>query len=349
MNEGIRVEQVTTCLLCESNGLPLYGGLQDRLFDAAGTWELLRCPRCGLVWLNPRPIAEDVGKVYAMYSTHTVEDPPPRPARLREVVKNSVLSATFGYDGLAGGSAQSLGRLLSWISPLRDMVDAGVMYLGGRQTGKLLDVGCGNGRFLAKMRDLGWEVFGVEPDVEAVKVAKERFNVEVASGRLEDVHFSESTFDAITLNHVIEHVPDPVALLQESRRVLKPGGKLVAVTPNVESLGHRLFRSAWLGLEPPRHFYLFSLRTLRTCAERAGLRVATLRSTARSARIVWSASRLIHRDGRLSGGLSWSLGWPLGLEGLAFQALEHGTCAFRNDIGEELVLVANRRESEGRC
>src|SRR5208283_4697550 len=114
--------------------------------------------------------------------------------------------------------------------------------------------GCGDGRFLALMRDAGWDVYGIEPDPVAAKVAQRELGTSVTVGALEDAGFPDEAFDAVTLSHVIEHVHDPVALLAECRRVLKPDGSVVIVTPNIRSLGHQKFQSLWRGLEPPRHF-----------------------------------------------------------------------------------------------
>jgi hypothetical protein len=112
--------------------------------------------------------------------------------------------------------------------------------------------------------------------------------------------------------------------------------------PNMESLGHRLYREAWRGLEVPRHLFLFSPAILRACVKRSGLQVLKLGTTARSARWMWAASRLIRQNGTLPGGSpkkKQSL-W-LRLEGLTFQALEHGLCRV-TDTGEEIVTIATK-------
>jgi SAM-dependent methyltransferase len=80
----------------------------------------------------------------------------------------------------------------------------------------------------------------------------------------------DETYDAVTMSHVIEHLHDPVSALQEVRRILKPGGTLWIVTPNVESIGHRRFGVNWRGLEPPRHLVLFSGASLAEALDRAG-------------------------------------------------------------------------------
>jgi 2-polyprenyl-3-methyl-5-hydroxy-6-metoxy-1,4-benzoquinol methylase len=300
----------------------------------------MHCPNCDFAWLNPQPLPEDIGKLYAEYYTHQVQGSTnKRLACLRKTVKASILRAGFGYaiDGANG----LLGWTLSPVGPLKDIVGGSVMWLKADERGRLLDVGCGNGQFLAQMQKLGWEVMGVELDPEAVRIAEERFGLRVFQGTLEEARLPDGSFDTVTMNHVIEHVPNPIGLLAECRRILRPGGKLVVVTPNIESLGHRLFREAWRGLEVPRHLYIFSPRALQECAERAGLKVLKLWTTARSALWMWAASRLIRRNGILPGGSPQRLGLWLKLEGLAFWAIAYGLCALR-EAGEEIVLMASK-------
>jgi 2-polyprenyl-3-methyl-5-hydroxy-6-metoxy-1,4-benzoquinol methylase len=300
----------------------------------------MQCPNCDLVWVNPRPIPEDIGKLYSQYFTHQVQGAPERAlAGLRKIVNSSVLEYSFGYQ--IEGSSKMLGLMLSKIGPIEDIVGDSVRYLKASEKGRLLDVGCGNGLFLDHMRHLGWEVVGVEPDEEAAFVAREKLGLEVFQGSLEEAKFSDGHFDAITMNHVIEHVPDPIGLLKECRRVLRLGGKLIVATPNVGSLGAHVFGEHWRGLEVPRHIFLFSPRSLRTCAERSGLVIKALHPTAKTARGIFATSLIIKRDGSLPGGSPIAPGLMLRLFGLASQTAEHVLCGL-GDVGEELVLVATR-------
>jgi SAM-dependent methyltransferase len=339
-NDGIRMEEVTTCLFCQKGGEPLYTGLPDRLFGAPGIWGFWRCPDCGLVWLNPRPVPEDLGKVYTTYYTHSDGDRCSRLALLREKIDLALIAAIPGYHALAPGMAwRHFGRVLSLFPPMREDARLATMCLDGIKTGRLLDVGCGNGRFLAIMRDAGWEVLGVEPDAASAKIAKERFGVPVIVGTLAEAGMPDESFDAVSLSHVIEHVYDPVALLAECRRVLKLGSKLVVLTPNIESLGHEQFGDSWRGLEPPRHLYLFSLGTLRACAEKGGLRIVLLRTSSRIARYIWVVSQVIKKRGRFSDS---DITWRLRFGGLAFRIREEITRLVREPKGEELVLIGVR-------
>ena len=111
------------------------------------------------------------------------------------------------------------------------------MYLETITPGRLLDVGCGNGQRLSQLQTLGWDVEGQEIDPKAVMNAQRNYGIKIHLGNLHDIAFSSSTFDAIIMGHVIEHLIDPLAILTECHRILKPGGILVITTPNVESFG----------------------------------------------------------------------------------------------------------------
>jgi SAM-dependent methyltransferase len=242
---------------------------------------------------------------------------------------------TFGKRGAVAA------RILCRFRLLMDIVGATIMWLPSSPGGQLLDVGCGGGHFLARMQSLGWLVRGVEPDAEAVRIARGQLDLNVCQGTLADAHFPPNEFDAITMNHVIEHVPHPVELLQECRRVLKVDGRLVVVTPNARSLGRMHFGRAWRGWETPRHLFLFTPETLGICAERAGLKIAILRTTARLAPVIWVASIRL-RDKHLSSPAQDEMtGWGVLQRSRLMGFYEHlfGT---NRAAGEEVVLVARK-------
>ncbi len=341
-NDGVRVTAAWTCALCGADGHSLYDQLHDQLFDAPGVWSLLRCPRCGFVWLHPRPAVQDIGKLYRQYHTHSAQpDPNPARRRWRDVAKARVLATVFGYGDRARSRAQLvLDRALTSIEPLRELVGATVMWLHAAQRGRLLDVGCGSGAFLRQMHDLGWQVCGVEPDAAAARVAREHYGLDVTCGTLEEASFPSRRFDAITMNHVVEHLPDPIVTLRECGRVLKPTGRLTITTPNVESLGRRMFGACWRGLEVPRHLQLFSLRTLAECTRRAGLCVQEARTSVNMARWMQAGSRLQQRNGSLPGGTNPSrVPRAIRFSGLIFWVAEWMEARFR-PAGEEVVLTA---------
>ena len=342
VNEGIRAEDAPACALCGRAGASLYQGVRDRHTEAPGVWNVLRCGPCGLLWLTPRPVPEDLGLLYERYYTHDSESAVTGLSARPRPIRDWILAARLGYRHLEPARwRRALGAVLALAGPLREVAELAVMGLGWRGGGTVLDVGGGNGQFLEKMRGLGWEVVGVEPDARAARGARARLGGRIHEGTLENARLPDGAVDAVTISHVIEHVPDPVATLRECRRVLRPGGQLVALTPNAESIGHRLFGEMWWDLDAPRHLHLFTCRALRAVAERAGFREVRVATTARLARNTWALNRLLARHGTLPEGASGRPGWRLHLEGVAFQLVEHLVCRVA-DVGEELLLIAGR-------
>jgi 2-polyprenyl-3-methyl-5-hydroxy-6-metoxy-1,4-benzoquinol methylase len=185
---------------------------------------------------------------------------------------------------------------------------------------------------------MGWEVEGQEVDATAAEQARTRHGLRVHLGALADVALSGSTFDVVAMNHVIEHVPDPLALLKECRRILKPGGRLIAVTPNVNSLGHHRFGACWRGLEPPRHLHLFSVTTLNHLGVQAGFHSVRTSTTAANAQFLAEASLCIARTVHHHSGAR--VGWGLVIQSLLFQFRAMIVHLARKDSGEECVLNA---------
>ncbi|HQU15402.1 MAG TPA: class I SAM-dependent methyltransferase [Gammaproteobacteria bacterium] len=174
--------------------------------------------------------------------------------------------------GINAYPALSIGKwLIPAVPPVRAHADAVIQHLrelptGGRQ---LLDIGCGNGLMLSFARDMGWSARGVELDSDAVAVARSR-GLDVKHGDIRVLAHEREAYDMITCSHVIEHVHDPLSLLSDIYRLLKPEGILWLQTPNIDSLGRKRFGPNWRGLEPPRHLVLFSSSSLKQALRNAG-------------------------------------------------------------------------------
>jgi 2-polyprenyl-3-methyl-5-hydroxy-6-metoxy-1,4-benzoquinol methylase len=277
----IRTLPCASCILCGSSGTLIHTGQQDRLFGAYGLWNFKRCsdPTCGLIWLDPMPITEDIAKAYANYYTHKtrVDASRPKPLkRVRELMERGYWAGKYIYPVAGSPIVETLGKLL-YLFPLhRSAADGDVRFLPAVPNGRLLDVGCGSGEWLLFMRGMGWEVEGIDFDARAVDVAVQN-GLKARCGALEKGSFPAESFDAVVLNHVIEHLPDPVATLLECSRILRPGGKIVLFTPNSSSLGHKLFKEQWRGLEPPRHLHIFSMQSMARVLKQTGFRTVSIR------------------------------------------------------------------------
>ncbi len=335
-----KMETKDNCNLCSERGEVLYSSLRDRLFGIGDDWNFSECPSCGLVWLNPRPTVEHIAGAYAGYYTHQRGDSDTLswlPLQ-QEKVKRAILSECFLYSGLSlSRHEREVAPILAHMPSLRDYVGRKVMFLEDLPDRDLLDVGCGNGEFLARMTELGWSGLGTETDERAVTMAREATGLTIVNGALEEAGFSADSFNAVTLNHVIEHVHEPAKLLEEAFRILKPGGKLVILTPNIDSLGHRFFGRRWRGLEPPRHLYLYSMETLSKCVSKTSFLILEQRTVSPLALAIWIAS--MTRFPEKSRGPSRLVV----MLGLTFYALEELLKSIVYDAGEELLLIAVKR------
>lgn len=229
------------CNNCGGDDVVLLLEGRDRLQGKGGTFSLVRCGRCGLIYLNPRPTQEEMSRYY-----------PKEYDRYRPAIE----------DEPSG--------LKRWL--LRYGIQKRCRAITARKKGgRLLDVGCATGIFLAEMRRHGqWELHGVETTREAVAYARTRFGLDIFIGELEEAGYPDRYFDVITLWDVLEHLPDPRFTLLEIRRIMKPDGILLLQVPDVNSLEARLFGRFWIGLDIPRHLYLFSKQTLKPLLQQAG-------------------------------------------------------------------------------
>src|SRR5882724_11743220 len=158
-------------------------------------WNFCRCGACGYVFDNPRPTIKEL---VAFYS---------QPAKY-----DSWLTAARARDAL-------------WKRRLRKL-------LLHKVAGNLLDVGTGVGQFLHHAKPFFTQVQGTEVSESAIRIAREKYGLEIHPGQVEELDLAPESFDNITLFHVLEHVPDPVKLVQRCNTLLRPGGVLTIAVPN---------------------------------------------------------------------------------------------------------------------
>lgn len=270
------LERMPACPLCQSlQREVLYSGLTDRMFGVApGVWTLYECEQCHSAWLDPRPDAKSIRRAYETYFTHVADDDKslkPRSALVRQL-HAWIKDYQAARYSMTRSDTVGAGR---WLVPLLPMIrakaDAACRHLPrpSRQGRRLLDVGFGNGAFLKLATRMGWDAFGIDFDEKAVEVARAQA-LQVRCGSVAELQKQDVRYDVITISHVIEHLHDPHALLQQLFNLLRPGGMLWLETPNIQSSGAKRFGSNWLGLDPPRHLVLFTPDALRSSLVQAG-------------------------------------------------------------------------------
>ncbi|HEY8152793.1 MAG TPA: class I SAM-dependent methyltransferase [Myxococcota bacterium] len=264
----------TRCALCGSGDAELAAsGFDFEYSTAPNEFRFLRCLACAHEYLSPRPAASDLSVIY-----------PPN------------------YYAFAGPGNPLVARL-------RRRWEAGKVRLYRALVGagprRLLDVGCGDGRFLSLLREFGapeWELVGIDFD-EAAAARCRALGFEAYAGRIEDLPVAEGTLDAVIMLQLIEHVEDPVAISRAVFRLLRPGGVFVVETPNLGGLDHRWFQGRWWGhYHFPRHWNLFSTASLRRMLEAAGFQIA------RSEYLISTSSWTISLHNYLL-----DRGWPAGI------------------------------------
>ncbi len=141
---------------------------------------------------------------------------------------------------------------------------------------RLLDIGCGGGGFVKMAREVGFDAFGLERSPEAAALAEQAAPGHIFTGTEEALAERSEVFDALTLFHVLEHVPEPFRYLKRLRKLLRPSGMIFVQVPNRESLQARLFGARWYGLDCPRHLYNFSMFSVLHLLGRAGYRILSV-------------------------------------------------------------------------
>jgi len=264
--DSISSELRASCGLCGSPGEVVQNGVADPDGNLTGAWSFRRCadPACGVYWLDPAPLPEEMWKAYTTYHTHT--------RRSGDRVAKGIFSL-----------AHRLLRLVQWpfwmVNGLTREADyVRFMTLAKEPVGTLLDVGCGGGRFLNRMQKRGWQVEGSDFDEQATQKVTSRYGIKTHVGDLSQCALPSNSFDAITMSQTIEHLYTPEATIRECLRILKPGGLLVMTTPNVNSIAAAEFGVHWRGWEAPRHLHLFSVESLQRLTQRVGFEIVEARS-----------------------------------------------------------------------
>src|SRR3972149_4111952 len=216
----------------------------DRLHGLPGAFTYVQCTQCELIYLDPQPDSDSLIDYYPpAYSPHQAS-PPSSESR-----RDHALS--------------------DYLSPQRRMEKFIRHRIPGASS--LLDVGCGRGDFLARMRaTMGCHPHGVDFSRKAVEVAKTLHGLNVFCGPLASAPFARKSFDLITMWWYLEHDPEPMATLARCRELLKDTGWLVFGVPNHRSFNASIFGTRWFHLDAPRHLNIFSPTSIRVLMKRSG-------------------------------------------------------------------------------
>lgn len=293
------LETVARCPACGSNDRHTMAfERRDNEASLLDRWRMVRCADCNSVWLNPRPDATSLSRAYDNYYTHDAESediPQVGASGFAWRVIHSYLNGRFGMHRRP--AARLGGAVFSLIEPWRLKLDYYGRHLTKSrfpQPGRLLDIGCGNGAFLVRAKDMGWHAQGCEIDPKAVAACRD-VGIDVVEGDAFHPSLKERTFDVITMSHVIEHVVDQQSLLRRVYDLLRPGGWCWMALPNPQSIGLLVFGAGWHALHPPYHLCIPSQSILRSWMHDSGFVDLRFLRRGAHARRVWRLSRAIAR------------------------------------------------------
>jgi SAM-dependent methyltransferase len=234
---NVVMENASCPLGCPSNDTPIQKS-RDRISGVPGIFSMVRCNKCGLLRTDPRPSPETMGAFYP-------DDYGPY---------KSVHSST---------------ETTPPISPWKRQAGFGVQNIPDILPGRMLELGCASGNYMARMRAAGWEVEGIEFSPSAAATARERgFNVKV--GAVENAENPQSKYKMIVAWMVLEHLHEPVRVLNRLLNWVEPNGYLVFSVPDAGAFERQLFGDAYYGLQLPSHLYHYSPQTIRKVLNASG-------------------------------------------------------------------------------
>ncbi|MDQ3076068.1 MAG: class I SAM-dependent methyltransferase [bacterium] len=219
------------CILCNGKGEIKHAKVQDLMFGGDRSWGMRICQKDNLMWVDEPVTEKELSTFYKNYPSHSTATNSSKVGFFQKVE-----SYFIGFNMLA--------------------------IISSQKPRTVLDFGCGNGDLLRALKELNLIVSGVEFEDSVLQNLKLEFGDNNIKNVKDILDFQHKSFDVIVLSHVIEHLLNPSEVLKSLNLLLKDKGTMIILTPNIESLGHKVFGSKWRGLEVPRHRFLFSVKSL---------------------------------------------------------------------------------------
>lgn len=224
---------------------PLCGARDDEPVLHKDGFAIVRCRRCNLAYVNPRLSLPTLARLYG----------------------DQVISPAAYYVRTEHADERSFADRIALIERWQ-------------KPGRLLDLGCGPGTFSAVARARGWETLGLDINPTSVALCRDR-GLDVIAGTFPHHDLAGQRFDAIAMNDFLEHMAEPVVVLEAVRALLDPGGVAFISTPDIGSLVARVTGEWWSHLKPNEHLVYFDRRTIRRLLEETGFRVEHVQSIGR--------------------------------------------------------------------
>jgi 2-polyprenyl-3-methyl-5-hydroxy-6-metoxy-1,4-benzoquinol methylase len=225
------MQLLIACPVCDNEAFTTFLECRDH-FLSKEIFTISKCEKCGFLFTNPRPKASKLSSYYQSeeYISHS---------NSRKGFQNILYQMVRNYT-----ISQKLKLILNY-----------------KITGSILDIGCATGEFLNHCKSKKWNVLGIEPNESARRDGIENYSLVIE----DETHLStisQSSFDVITMWHVLEHVPLLNERMDQLQKLLRPDGYLFIAVPNANSLDAKLYNSFWAAYDVPRHLYHFTRDTI---------------------------------------------------------------------------------------
>lgn len=244
MNDNLKIPaevclEEVNCAYCGNFNEEPFLQSTDRITYLPGFFTIVKCSNCSLQYLSPRPNSESIGYYYPeSYSPY----------------KKASKSFTIKKEGLF------------------DRFKPAFKKIPSIKTGRLLEAGAASGEYLIKMKEMGWQVQGIEFSDYAASNARD-LGLDVQTGRIEDSSFSKDYFDLIVGWMVIEHLHDPNSFFKAAKSYIKQDGYLVFSIPDCDSISRKIFRQYCYDLHLPAHLYHYNSNTITKMLQKNGWNV----------------------------------------------------------------------------
>jgi 2-polyprenyl-3-methyl-5-hydroxy-6-metoxy-1,4-benzoquinol methylase len=277
--------ELIPCPMCggERHTMRLQGG-NPTLPGALGqrVFRIVKCDDCGLYFTNPRPTLDSLGQYYPD-DYHAYQADEGSIGGIARLVLRDAFGAPSVRPSLAG---RAIARTIR-IFRRPESFGFGLPFRG---RGRLLDFGCGQGKFLRRMHSLGWDVTGIDFSEKAIRSVVAS-GLRAVHGTLPHPELATGSFDVVTLRHALEHVPDPRDTVRQAWELLNAGGLLLVAVPNFDAWEIDRFKELAMGVDLPRHLTHFTPRTLEAMMRAEGLGQIQIRQKSRAGWIRKAAKR----------------------------------------------------------
>lgn len=268
-NPILQLESVS-CPSCGSSDFENVITAPDFETDYGCLFNVVQCNRCGVAYTSPRPTQDDLFRYfyngnYVCYTRSGIAD------SIRETY-------------LCKARYKALKSVFSRLRP-------------DGSPGRFLDVGCSYGYFLSYLKSsTNWDVEGCEPSHDMAGQAIQR-GLDVKATTLVDAGYPSDSFDLVYMSHVLEHVPDLKATVDEVFRILRPGGIFITENPDFDAPIRKHFGQSWWGYHLPRHLTHFTFKTMTALLHNAGFEVEAIKPCFRPGPIAWSVQNYLKSKG----------------------------------------------------